>query len=151
MKRYVPILMVSLASLFLGFLSGLSLDKTWLSNELYGHIYELETENEQLQLEQQGWVTYVNEELASYELFLDTNHQQWLPLAVMLKRAGLEVKPLLTTTDPFEKKGILITLGEEKNTSHMLTLSLDEIPKASKDFQELYVSLLKMKKGDSGE
>lgn len=129
----------------LGFLSGLLMDKSWITQEEIAFIKKMTAENQLLRAENESWLAFLQEEMSDYEIVLPTKEEPFLQIEHLLTQIGVEVK-LLEEFATFEKEGILITFGsDEKLLAGLKQLVLEEVPIAEQDIHQFYLSLLRLK------
>lgn len=147
MKKNSMSTLVIIIIFALGMISGVLLDKDWLSEEQQHYIKSLQTENKMLMAERNTWLSYVQDEIRDYDIFI-TAEEDSTYLASLLNQVGVEVK-VLEEMGVLENEGILISLGQEVDLEeNMKLLALDTLPYTAIDIQRFYLSLLRLK-GDT--
>lgn len=134
-------------SIFVGFIFGIVMDKSWLSDLEMMYIQHLKAEQQMLKQEKEEWITYVENELNQVKLYTNIEKQENNDLQELFSSIGLTVEAIPDSLNRVgESEGIIISIGEEIHDAYGLPhLVIDEIPKGEIDLNILYVSLLKMK------
>lgn len=144
-KERLKGIVTTLLSIMIGMILGISMDKSWLADDMYQHVQALRQENGTLVAEKRVWEDFLRQELSSLAVFMSEESHELQSVGEMLSQMGVEAKPLLSEQQLLERKGILIALGEYELEEDVPLLALEEVPTTREDYFKFYISLLRMK------
>ncbi|MBU8907746.1 hypothetical protein [Desertibacillus haloalkaliphilus] len=146
-KQTVQMYMAIGAAVAVGIMIGVLFDKEWLTEQQLAYIQSLRQENSVLSQEREQWLAYVEDELKHMDVFVSGDRQNDDLLYHLLSQVGIKATTIQELDPVMERKGILITMGEELDLheNELPHIALEQIPNDGQDVLQLYVALLRLK------